>query len=62
MDRPLLHCGVTKASTGRNNTIIKKLDFTDVISMFKASLIVTRYTLNIHVLIHTFLQKILLYS
>jgi hypothetical protein len=30
MDRPLLHCGVAKASTGRNNTIINKLDFTDV--------------------------------
>jgi hypothetical protein len=62
MDKPLLHRGVTKTSKGRNNTITKKLDCTDVINTFKASIMLTRYTLNIHALIHNFIEQILLYS
>jgi hypothetical protein len=42
MDRPLLNDGVTKASRSRNNTVIKKLNFTDVINAFKASIIISK--------------------
>jgi len=62
MDRPLLHRGMTKASKRRNNTITNRLDFSDVINKLKASIILNRYTLNIHALIDTYFQKIFLYS
>lgn len=39
MDRPLLNDWVIKASRSRNNTVIKKLNFTDVINAFEASVI-----------------------
>jgi hypothetical protein len=44
MDRPLLNYGVTRASKSRNNTVIKKLNFTDVMNAFKASTIVSKYS------------------